>query len=167
MTDREPTAAERLFVDELCQRVDGFDLWFGQDADGAPRVTVSYLPGDGDRAGTHPVLTYDGRRLRGGWSAVSPAWESEAAPDDLLDSASRHGLRLDHVEPVPAAASAADWLVRETGRRAPAPPGPVRAHVAVLISVLAGIVALLALLFLVCMGPLVIYRLLFPDGPFA
>ncbi|PWU44245.1 hypothetical protein DLJ46_27015 [Micromonospora globispora] len=163
MPDREPTAAESLFLDELWKRVDGFDVWFGRGLAGDPRLTVSYPCIDGDRAGT-AVPAYDGRRLRGGWRTASPAWADDAGMDDPLDAGSRNGLRVDNIEPTPAAASAADWLTRRTGRPTPAPPSPVVTGLATLVVLL---VAVALLLVLVWLGPLLLYRYVFPDGPFA
>lgn len=162
MSDRAPTAAESLFLDELWQRFDGVDVRFGRDATGAPRLILSYPLTDGPRAGTHLAVTYDGRRLRGGWRAAAPDWAEGPGVDGPPD-AGRDGLRLDRVEPAPAATAAAEWLIRQTGRPVPALPRVPRAAVTLLVLLLAAAV----LLVLLCFGPLLLYRLLFPDGPFA
>jgi hypothetical protein len=124
MPDREPTATERTFFDELSALVPGLHDWYHDDPDGTPWMLVShdFVVGGGIRDTLR--VDYDGKDLRGGWSPASLNWDSGVrARDAEIDTTPPDGLSRDDVEPKEAAAIAAKWFATHIAKWDPSASG--------------------------------------------
>jgi hypothetical protein len=124
MPDREPTATERIFFDELSALVPGLHDWYHDDPDGTPWTLIShdFMVGGGIRDTLR--LDYDGKDLRGGWSPASLNWDSGVrAGDAQIDTTPPDGLSRDDVEPKEAAAIAAKWFAAHIAKWDLSAPG--------------------------------------------
>lgn len=124
MPDREPTATERLFFDELSVLVPGLHDWYHDDPDGTQWMLVShdFVVGRGIRATLR--VDFDGKCLRGGWSPACLNWDSGVrARDAQIDTTPPDGLSEDDVEPKHAAIVTADWFATHIAKWDPSATG--------------------------------------------
>lgn len=119
MSDREPTAAERRFFEDLLVRLPELHDWYHEDPDGRPWMIVSHdFVVDRSIRATLRV-DYDGRDLRGGWSPACLNWDDGVrAADASIDTNPPDGLSRDGVAPDVAAAIAGQWFAEHIARRA-------------------------------------------------
>ena len=124
MPDREPTATERIFFDELSGLVPGLHDWYHDDPDGTPWMLVShdFVVDRGIRATLR--MDFDGEGLRGGWSPACLNWDSGVrACDAQIDTTGPDGLTEDDVDPKHAATLAAKWFATHIDKWAPSTSG--------------------------------------------
>ncbi|GAA1580922.1 hypothetical protein GCM10009804_41900 [Kribbella hippodromi] len=111
MSDREPTATERTFFDELSALVPGLHDWYHADPDGTPWMLVSHDFVAGGGIVRTLRADYDGNALRGGWSPANLNWDGGIrAHDAHIDTNPPAGLCHDNVEPNQAATITAQWF---------------------------------------------------------